>query len=232
MTWAPSITWPAPRETPPWSPRPAPGHRWRVSRAFNRQALRRDVRRRPRTHGTGSWGSNSRSLSTARTLDAAHFNATGTHVGVGGGGRSDAVPPLHPRAHPLNMVYMTNMAGTAASTRRSSSITAGSRTPATMGTRNTSTMASRAGWSSRCTLLRGRHADFDLWPSPRADSRRSQSGVRRHLRGGQDPGGYAYRDFSVACVYTNNMCTGASWEITEPMAAYEGPFILLVSFEM
>ena len=28
------------------------------------------------------------------------------------------------------------------------------------------------------------------------------------------------------------MCRASSWEITEPMQAYQGPFVLLVSFLM
>ncbi|MDJ0764973.1 MAG: glycoside hydrolase family 9 protein [Myxococcota bacterium] len=43
---------------------------------------------------------------------------------------------------------------------------------------------------------------------------------------------YAYRDWSVGCDLNGSECLSASWEITEPMAAYQGPFILLVSFFM
>jgi endoglucanase len=45
---------------------------------------------------------------------------------------------------------------------------------------------------------------------------------------------YAYRDFSVGCDWDAgaNACRASSWEITEPMAAYEGPFIFMVSFFM
>lgn len=43
---------------------------------------------------------------------------------------------------------------------------------------------------------------------------------------------YAYRDFSTSCDWDGNKCLACSWEITEPMAAYQGPFVLLVSFFM
>ena len=43
---------------------------------------------------------------------------------------------------------------------------------------------------------------------------------------------YAYRDFSVSCDWDGNACRACAWEITEPMCAYQGPFILLVSFFM
>jgi len=40
---------------------------------------------------------------------------------------------------------------------------------------------------------------------------------------------YAYRDWSVGCDWTGSECASASWEITEPMSAYQGPVILLLS---
>ena len=43
---------------------------------------------------------------------------------------------------------------------------------------------------------------------------------------------YAYRDFSVSCDWDGNACRACSWEITEPMAAYQGPLVLLLSFFM
>jgi hypothetical protein len=43
---------------------------------------------------------------------------------------------------------------------------------------------------------------------------------------------YAYRDWSVGCDWDGGRCLSASWEITEPMCAYQGPFVLLVSFYM
>jgi len=43
---------------------------------------------------------------------------------------------------------------------------------------------------------------------------------------------YAYRDFSVGCDWNGSICRAAAWEITEPMQAYQGPFVLLVSFMM
>jgi hypothetical protein len=51
---------------------------------------------------------------------------------------------------------------------------------------------------------------------------------------GSDRPAYAYRDFSVGCDWDDAAfaCRACSWEITEPMAAYQGPFVLLVSFFM
>jgi len=43
---------------------------------------------------------------------------------------------------------------------------------------------------------------------------------------------YTYRDFSVGCDWDGAQCRAASWELTEPMAAYQGPFVMLVSFFM
>jgi hypothetical protein len=45
---------------------------------------------------------------------------------------------------------------------------------------------------------------------------------------------YAYREFSIGCDWDDQaqICKAASWEITEPMQAYQGPFVGLVSFLM
>lgn len=43
---------------------------------------------------------------------------------------------------------------------------------------------------------------------------------------------YTYRDFSVGCDWDGAQCRAAAWELTEPMAAYQGPFVLLASFFM
>ena len=43
---------------------------------------------------------------------------------------------------------------------------------------------------------------------------------------------YAYRDFSTSCDWDGAQCRACSWEITEPMAAYQGPFIMLAAFMM
>jgi hypothetical protein len=43
---------------------------------------------------------------------------------------------------------------------------------------------------------------------------------------------YAYRDWSVGCAWDGSTCASASWEITEPMCAYQGPVVLLLSFVM
>jgi len=43
---------------------------------------------------------------------------------------------------------------------------------------------------------------------------------------------YAYRDFSVGCDWSGSACRSCSWEITEPMQAYQGPVVSLISFVM
>lgn len=48
----------------------------------------------------------------------------------------------------------------------------------------------------------------------------------------RDRPAYAYRDFSVGCDWDGAACRASGWEITEPMQAYQGPFVLLVSFFM
>jgi hypothetical protein len=48
----------------------------------------------------------------------------------------------------------------------------------------------------------------------------------------RDRPAYAYRDFSVGCEWDGAACRAAAWEITEPMAAYQGPVVLLLSFMM
>jgi len=40
---------------------------------------------------------------------------------------------------------------------------------------------------------------------------------------------YAYRDWSVGCDWNGAVCLSKSWEITEPMCAYQGSVILLLS---
>jgi hypothetical protein len=42
----------------------------------------------------------------------------------------------------------------------------------------------------------------------------------------------AYRDFSIGCDWDGAQCAAAAWELTEPMAAYQGPFVLLIAFFM
>lgn len=45
---------------------------------------------------------------------------------------------------------------------------------------------------------------------------------------------YAYRDFSVGCGWDDaaNKCQAASYELTEPQLAYQGPFVGMISFFM
>jgi hypothetical protein len=182
-----------------------------------------------------SWGSNSRqSQYGANLLMAAHFSATGTHAAADVTALGRKYLHYILGLNPLNMVYMTSMAAYGG---------------------EHSSFQLYHGWFSY-TGNDGDHGNTSyngkpswvvesMYPYYVDDTQTSTYGPAPGLiPGGPNPAydgtyvvdktraAYAYRDFSVACVYANNMCTGASWEITEPMAAYQGPFILLVSFEM
>jgi hypothetical protein len=43
---------------------------------------------------------------------------------------------------------------------------------------------------------------------------------------------YAYRDFSVGCDWSGSACRACAWELTEPMQAYQGPVLALLSLLM
>ena len=85
-----------------------------------------------------------------------------------------------------------------------------------------------------------------LYPYHPDDDARSQHGPAPGLVvGGPNPNyscdyniprqhlpAYAYRDFSVGCDWSGSACQACSWEITEPMCAYQGPVVLLLSLMM
>ncbi len=182
-----------------------------------------------------SWGSNSRqSQYGANLFMAAHFNATGTHTAA------DVTKLGRKYLHyilglnPLNMVYMTNMAAYGGEHSSFQIYHSWFSYTGNDGDHGNPSYDGKPSWVVE-----------PAYPYYVDDTQASTYGPAPGLiPGGPNPAydgtyvvnktqaAYAYRDFSVGCVYANNMCTGASWEITEPMAAYEGPFILLVSFNM
>ncbi|MBI5531891.1 MAG: glycoside hydrolase family 9 protein [Deltaproteobacteria bacterium] len=183
-----------------------------------------------------SWGSNrSQSQYGANLMMAVHFGALGSHS------QQDVVVLAEKHFHymtglnPLNMVYLTNMAAYGG---------------------EHSSFQIYHGWFSY-TAGDGDHGNAQyngkpasvvepLYPYYPDDSQTSTFGPAP----GIIPGGpnyyysatytipnknypaYAYRDFSVGCGWDGSQCTAASWEITEPMQAYQGPFVLLASFMM
>lgn len=185
-----------------------------------------------------SWGSNrANSLYGANLMMAAHFGATGS--------RSAAEVEEQAQRHlhymlgrnPLNMVYLTNMDA--------------------YGGEHSSFQIYHSWFSYSTELGEFGNADYNgkpesvtepLYPYHPDDDQTSTFGPAPGLV----PGGpnyyyggtydipnaeapaYAYRDFSVGCDWDGDagVCRAASWEITEPMCAYQGPFVQLVSFFM
>lgn len=182
------------------------------------------------------WGSNrNQALYGSNLLIAARMGA------LGGNSESEVVELAHRYLHyllglnPLNMVYLTNMAAYGG---------------------EHSSFQIYHGWFSY-TGLDGDHgnvtyngkppgADEPLYPYYPDDDQVSTFGPAPGLV----PGGpnwyysgsytilnrsypaYAYRDWSVGCDWDGSMCTSRSWEITEPMCAYQGPVVLLLSLMM
>lgn len=182
------------------------------------------------------WGSNShQAMYGANLLVAAHFGIFGSHS------QAEVVALAQKHLHfllglnPLNMVYLTNMAAYGG---------------------EHSSFQLYHGWFSH-TGNDGDHGnaqyngkpdwvDEPMYPYYPDDDQTSTYGPAPGLV----PGGpnfyyscaydipnrnrpaYAYRDFSVGCDWDGSACAACSWEITEPMAAYQGPFVLLASFVM
>jgi endoglucanase len=183
-----------------------------------------------------SWGSNrNQSQYGANLMMARKYGALGAHT-------ADEVEELAERhlhymlgANPVNMVYLTSMEAYGG---------------------EHSSFQLYHGWFSYTAgdgdhgnaQYNGKPADVDepLYPYHPDDTQTSTYGPAPGLV----PGGpnhaysgqyaipnkampaYAYRDFSVGCDWDGANCKAASWEITEPMAAYQGPFIFMVSFFM
>ena len=183
-----------------------------------------------------SWGSNrNQALYGSNLLIAARLGA------LGGNSEPEVVELAHRYLHyllglnPVNMVYLTNMAAYGG---------------------EHSSFQIYHGWFSY-TGLDGDHGndtyngkpsgiDEPLYPYYADDDQVSTYGPAPGLV----PGGpnwyysgsytipnrsfpaYAYRDWSVACDWNGSTCTSSSWEITEPMCAYQGPAVLLLSLVM
>jgi len=183
-----------------------------------------------------SWGSNrNQAAYGANLLLADHFGATGSR----GSGEVRFLAQKHLHyllgLNPLNMLYLTNMAA--------------------YGGEHSAFQIYHA-WFSH-TGGDGDHGnaeyngkpsgvDEPLYPYYPGDAQASAYGPPP----GFMPGGpnayysgayalpdrtrppYAYRDFSVGCEWSGSACRASSWELTEPMQAYQGAFVLLVSFFM
>jgi hypothetical protein len=183
-----------------------------------------------------SWGSNrSQSSYGANLFMAARLGAIGTRTEAEVAARAAKHFHYMLGLNPLNMVYLTNMAAYGGE-HSSFQIYHGwfSYTGGDGDHGNASTNGKPAGVVE------------PLYPYYAADTQTSTYGPAPGLV----PGGpnfyysatyeipnrtypaYAYRDFSVGCDWSGAACLAASWEITEPMAAYQGPFVLLASFMM
>jgi hypothetical protein len=171
----------------------------------------------------------------ANLLMAAHFNALGTKAAA------DVTFLAHKHFHfmlglnPLNMVYLTNMAAYGGEHSSFQIFHAWFSATGNDGDHGNASYNGKPTW-----------VDEPLYPYYVDDKQTSTFGPAPGLiPGGPNPGyggayvvpkkdkpAYAYRDFSVGCDWDGATCRAASWEITEPMAAYQGPFVLLVSFMM
>jgi len=183
-----------------------------------------------------SWGSNtSQSMYGANLAAAARF-------GIVGGYSEEQIAILAQKylhyilgLNPLNMVYMTNMAA--------------------YGGEHSSFQIYHGWFSYTGGDGDNGNADYNgkptavtepLYPYYTDDTQTSTfgpapgivpGGPNWYYSGGyvipnREYPAYAYRDWSVGCGWDGSQCLSASWEITEPMCAYQGPFVLLVSFFM
>jgi len=183
-----------------------------------------------------SWGSNShQSMYGANLFMALRFGISGDHTPEQAAFLAQKHFHYMLGLNPLNMVYLTNMAAYGG---------------------EHSSFQIYHGWFSYTggdgdhgnALYNGKPASVPepLYPYYPQDNQTSRYGPAPGLVPGgpnyyysceyeipnrQRPA-YAYRDFSVGCDWSGSACRGCSWEITEPMNAYQGPFVLLVSFMM
>ncbi len=207
-----------------------------VERAFDEAGVYGGMFGGPGNGWDWSWGSNrAQSSYGANLMLAAHFDIVGSHTRA-------AVEELGQRhfhyllgLNPLNMVYLTNMAA--------------------YGGEHSSFQIYHAWFSYTAGDGDNGNADYNgrptsvtepLYPYHPDDTQTSRYGPAPGLV----PGGpnfyysaaydipnkanpaYAYRDFSVGCDWNGSSCLASSWEITEPMNAYQGPMVLLASFFM
>lgn len=183
-----------------------------------------------------SWGSNrTQSAYGANLLMARHLGVLGSHT-------ADELLHLGQKhfhymlgLNPLNMVYLTNMAAYGAEHSSFQIYHAWFSYSGGDGD------SGNAQYNGKPTAV-----NEPLYPYHPEDTQTSTYGPAPGLvpggpnyyyscayeLPGRDHPAYAYRDFSVSCDWDGAACRACSWEITEPMAAYEGPFVLLASFLM
>lgn len=207
-----------------------------VDRAFAEAGVYGGLYGGPGNGWDWSWGSNrAQSYYGAHLLMAAHFGILSDHTEQEVRARASSYLHYMLGSNPLNMVYLTNMAA--------------------YGGEHSSFQVYHSWFSytggdgdNGNATYNGKPVGVDepLYPYYPDDSQTSTYGPAPGLvPGGPNAGyggtytipnssfpAYAYRDWSVGCDWDGAQCTSASWEITEPMAAYQGPFVLLVSFMM
>ncbi|MBN1609719.1 MAG: glycoside hydrolase family 9 protein [Polyangiaceae bacterium] len=209
-----------------------------VDRAFGERGLYGGMLGGPGNAWDWSWGSNrNTSLYGANLMMAAHFGALGSHSEADV--KTQAARYLHYMLglNPVNMVYLTNMAA--------------------YGGEHSSFQIYHSWYSHSDELGEFGNPDYNgkpqsvvepLYPYYPDDDQTSSNGPAPGLvPGGPNAsyGGnyeipnmeypaYAYRDWSVGCDWdsSTSVCRSSSWEVTEPMCAYQGAFVLLVSFFM
>ena len=207
-----------------------------VDRAFEEQGAYGGLFGGPGNAWDWSWGSNrSQSMYGANLLIAAHFGALGSHGEAEV--REQAGRYLHYMLglNPLNMVYLTNMAA--------------------YGGEHSSFQIYHAWFSYTGGDGDNGNASYNGLPTtvvepfypyyPDDDQTSTYGPAPGLVPGGPNASysgsydipnmefpAYAYRDWSVGCDWTGSACASSSWEVTEPMAAYQGPFVLLVAFMM
>jgi endoglucanase len=206
-----------------------------AERAFEQQGAYGGMFGGPGNGWDWSWGSNRHaSMYGANLMMAAHFGAIGSRTA------QDVAFLAQKHFHymlglnPLNMVYLTNMAAYGGEHSSFQIFHDWFSFTGNDGDHGNTSFNGKPIW-----------VDEPLYPYYVDDKQTSTFGPAPGLiPGGPNPGyagsyvlkkdkpAYAYRDFSVACDSSGGACRGASWEITEPMAAYQGPFVLLVSFMM
>jgi hypothetical protein len=207
-----------------------------VSGAFTEAGLYSGLYGGPGNAWDTGWGSNrNQAAYGAHLLMAAKFGVLGTHTQAEVEALGQKYLHYLLGRNPLNMVYLTNVA--AYGGEHSSfhlyhawfSFTAGD------GDHGNASFNGKPAWVNE-----------PMYPYFPDDGQAATFGpAPGFMPGGPNPAysgtwtipnlarpAYAYRDFSVACDWSGSACRGASWEITEPMAAYQGPMVLLLSLLM
>lgn len=207
-----------------------------VDRAFSEPGLYGPLYGGPGNGWDWSWGSNrAQGFYGANLLMALRFDVRGSHSAAEVAARAQQHLHYLLGMNPLSMLYFTNMAA--------------------YGGEHSSFQIYHSWWSY--TGSDGDHGNAmyngkpmsvvePMYPYHPMDTQTSTYGPPPGLV----PGGpnfyysasydmpnknrppYAYRDFSVGCDWSGSVCRAASWEITEPMDAYQGPVVWLLSFHM